>query len=222
VLALFNYENEATDVVFPLPEHEVALETEYFGRTAALEAARSILAGPLKPVCVAVVGPREGRWNLVVGLAGRREVLEVESEHALRLVGDARRFDGLEARRRIEELRDLETRSTLSAALLKGEVANALAMIDAVSDSTPVLIHPGVASIFVEAATPGLPDLARGIAGLGASVEIGHVPLATRAAFDPLELVPAPARELMARVKVALDPARRFASPRQPETSRRG
>jgi len=213
---------EASLRLFPLPVHEIVLETAYFGRDSALSAARAIIASALRPVCVAVSGSNGTRWSLVVGLAGRRDVLAVEVEHALRLVGDATRFDGLESRVRIDALRVLEGESTLSATFVSSVLPSVLATIDSLAPLARIVIHPGVTAVHVAIDAAVIVDVACSILAAGASVEIANVPVATRSAFDPLEHVPATARDLMRRLKFALDPAQRFVTARPPEVVRRG
>jgi glycolate oxidase FAD binding subunit len=213
---------EASLRLFPLPEQEVVLEAEYFGRDAALAAARTLLAAVHRPVCVGVSGPEDGRWKLVVGLAGRRDVLASETERALALIGDARRFTELEARAQLEALRDRDADATLRVSLLPGEVDTALAALDTLAPGAPCVIHPGVAMLTASVGAAQITATARAVAACGAAVEIANVPLAARASFDPLEQVPAPARALMSRLKHALDPNARFASARAVEVASRG
>lgn len=213
---------EASLRLFPLPERDIALETECLGRDAALAAARAILASALRPVCVAVSGPDGERWKLVIGLAGRREVLDWEESLVAGIVGATLRFEEHEARTRIERLRDCEAAATVRASMMPGHLPRALDLLERHSGSAACVIHPGIAMVSAVANEALLPDLARSLAALGASVEIGNVPVGVRAAFDPLAEVPAPARALMSRLKHALDPAGRFVSSRITEHAQRG
>jgi glycolate oxidase FAD binding subunit len=213
---------EASLRLFPLPEHEIVLEAEYFGRDAALAAARAILASAQKPVCVAVIGPEAERWRLVIALAGRQEVLASETERTQSLIGDARLFTDHEARARLEQVRDRESTGTLHATLLPGELRATLAALDAISPAAPCVIHPGIAALSVSVAAEHVLDAARACHATGAAVEIANVAVGLRAAFEPLERVPPAARELMARLKHGLDPSNRFVSARVGEAVRRG
>ena len=76
------------------------------------------------------------------------------------------------------------------------------------------LLHPGIASFSLAAPQAILLPLATELSAVHVRVELANAAVATRAAFDPLATMPVSARELMSRVTIALDPARRFVGAR--------
>ncbi|MBL8859023.1 MAG: FAD-binding oxidoreductase [Planctomycetes bacterium] len=209
---------EASLRLFNLPEREIALQTVFFGRAAALASARVVLASQVKPTCVAITGALDSAWTLSIALAGRADVLVWEEGLVRDAIGTFDRFEGELARAKIEELRDREAEASVHAACLPGGLESALARVDEISahdDHAPhMFIHPGIASLAVEATEPTLPAHAAALTAARARVELAHASVSTRGAFDPLAGVAPPVRRLMTDVTRALDPVRRFAGPR--------
>lgn len=214
---------EATLRLFPLPRRGCVLETSFFGRAAALAAARAVAESPARATCIVVHGATGGPWTLTLGLAGRDEVVSWEVAHVRGLVGELSCVEGDDARARIEALRDDEAMSTLRAGVLPSRLERALADVDELAGDAagPVFLHPALATVAVSPAAARSVILAERLRDSGASVQLAGADLAARSAFDPLAATPPSARELMARIKLAVDPARRFVSDRAPaEVSR--
>jgi glycolate oxidase FAD binding subunit len=222
---------EASLRLFPAPERDIVLRATYFGRDAALAAARQTLATSARPTCVCVDGGIDGQWTLTIALVGRADPIEWERATIERIIGDCEKLEGAAARDALGTLRDREPGTTLRASVLPGGSTAVLAALDVALAAhrarAALVIHPGIASVDVNLLDERDDDLldepddaraelvlaiARGLIIAGADVELRRAPLRARASFDPLESVPAPARALMSRLKSSLDPAGRFAA----------
>lgn len=222
---------EASLRLFPAPEHEFVLDATYFGRDAALQAAASVLASPVRPTCVAVESASDGGHTLIVALAGRREPVEWERDHVSAILGDPLRAEGRDARERIERLRDAELDATLRVGTSTRCLPRVLDAIDARTraDGTRarLVIHPGLATVDVRLTTSDgstsvdelhVETLARELLALDVEVELRATTPAVRGRVDAVTNLPAPARALSERLRDALDPERRFAGDRPATT----
>jgi FAD/FMN-containing dehydrogenase len=203
--------------LFPAPERELVLVATAPELDTALRAARDVLAGVARPICVCVENVVARSWTASVVLAGRADVVQHERELVVRALGACTVLEGPAASAQLHALRELEDRAGLRVWTLRTQLARDFERVRELCARLELearfALHPGLASIEVCAAgatAAAWAELTRGLESHGLSLE----PLCAAAAHahDPLAHVSAPARALMQRVKGALDPNGLFPS----------
>ncbi len=211
--------------LYPKPPAQCVVQATFAERTEALARVERLSESPIGPLALLVSDlPGGDGHRLELVLAGRRDVIEWETERVREVVPEATVLDPEASQARRQELREIEGQATLAFHTTPSALESTLATMtacaltaDSVGSAPSFVLHPRLATGSVRfKSDTELVGLARALSesGLPARLYWPGIPPEDRLSIPAFPAPSRAARSLMERLRASLDPKGIFATGR--------